>query len=156
MLFEGLSLGARPQSTILTLDLLIDFLPSHQVYVIGALPLNTISRAWGYMNNLTLPMWFRPYGFRLYAWIFGCNLDEMKDTDLTHYSSLGEFFYRELREGARPIQEAVLVSVTLRKIGRWAEAEMYDKMIDRFSRSIAGIARRWHGATFRFYPRATS
>ena len=68
------------------------------VYVIGALPLNAISRAWGWANNLTLPIWFRPFGFRLYAWIFGCNLDEMKDPDLTHYKSLGEFFYRELKD----------------------------------------------------------
>ncbi len=48
------------------------------VYVIGALPLNAISRAWGWANNLTLPVWFRPFGFKLYAYIFGCNLDEMK------------------------------------------------------------------------------
>ncbi|KAK0521132.1 phosphatidylserine decarboxylase 1 [Tilletia horrida] len=80
------------------------------VYVIGALPLNAISRAWGWANNLTLPVWFRPHGFRLYAWIFGCNLDEMKDEDLTHYRSLGEFFSRELKEGARPITDAILVS----------------------------------------------
>ncbi|KAK0552751.1 phosphatidylserine decarboxylase 1 [Tilletia horrida] len=80
------------------------------VYVIGALPLNAISRAWGWANNLTLPVWFRPYGFRLYSWIFGCNLDEMKDEDLTHYRSLGEFFSRELKEGARPIAEGLLVS----------------------------------------------
>ncbi|EPQ28818.1 uncharacterized protein PFL1_03621 [Pseudozyma flocculosa PF-1] len=80
------------------------------VYVIGALPLNAISRAWGWANNLTLPVWFRPFGFRLYARIFGCNLDEMKDPDLTHYASLGEFFYRELKEGARKIDDSILVS----------------------------------------------
>ncbi|PWN95245.1 phosphatidylserine decarboxylase, partial [Tilletiopsis washingtonensis] len=80
------------------------------VYVLGALPLNAISRAWGWANNLTLPVWFRPYGFRFYSWIFGCNLDEMKDPDLTHYRSLGEFFYRELRDGARVIEDSPLVS----------------------------------------------
>lgn len=80
------------------------------VYVLGALPLNAISRAWGWANNLTLPIWFRPYGFKLYSWIFGCNLDEMKDPDLTHYSSLGDFFYRELKEGARVIEDSPLVS----------------------------------------------
>jgi phosphatidylserine decarboxylase len=80
------------------------------VYVLGALPLNAISRAWGWANNLTLPMWFRPYGFRFYAYLFGCNLDEMKDPDLTHYSSLGEFFYRELKNGVRPLDEAPLIS----------------------------------------------
>ncbi|WFD30215.1 phosphatidylserine decarboxylase [Malassezia sp. CBS 17886] len=80
------------------------------LYVLGALPLNTISRLWGWGNSLTLPVWFRPYGFRLYAWIFGCNLDEMKDKDLTHYASLGEFFSRELKEGVRPIAPTALVS----------------------------------------------
>lgn len=83
---------------------------SSQVYVLGALPLNAISRAWGWANGLTLPVWFRPFGFRLYARIFGCNLDEMKDPDLTRYKSLGEFFYRELKDGVRPIDDAPLVS----------------------------------------------
>lgn len=58
-----------------------------------------------------MPIWFRPFGFKLYARLFGCNLDEMKDPDLTHYESLGKFFYRELKEGARtPAEGADLVS----------------------------------------------
>ena len=57
-------------------------------------------------------MWFRTSGFKLYSWIFGCNLDEMKDPDLTHYKNLSEFFYRELKDGARPIDyDAALVSI---------------------------------------------
>ena len=72
--------------------------------------MNAISRAWGWANNLTLPVWFRPLGFKLYARIFGCNLDEMKDPDLTKYKSLGEFFYRELKDGVRPIASTTLVS----------------------------------------------
>lgn len=81
------------------------------VYVLGALPLNGISRLWGWANGLTLPVWFRPFGFKLYSRIFGCNLDEMADPDLTHYKSLGEFFYRELKPGVREIdEEAPIVS----------------------------------------------
>lgn len=91
------------------------------VYVIGALPLNAISRAWGWANNLTLPVWFRPFGFKLYAYIFGCNLDEMKDPDLTHYRSLGEFFYRELKEGAREIDDSILVSPADGKVLHFGE-----------------------------------
>lgn len=91
------------------------------VYVIGALPLNAISRAWGWANNITLPVWFRPFGFKLYAYIFGCNLDEMKDPDLTHYKSLGEFFYRELKEGARPIDDSILVSPADGKVLHFGE-----------------------------------
>ncbi|KAF9177861.1 phosphatidylserine decarboxylase 1 [Haplosporangium sp. Z 767] len=81
------------------------------VHVISELPLKTISRIWGAFNSITLPVWFREPGFKLYSWIFGCNLEEMKDPDLTHYKNLSEFFYRELKEGVRPIDyEATLVS----------------------------------------------
>jgi phosphatidylserine decarboxylase len=62
------------------------------------------------MNSLELPVWFRPYGFALYAWIFGCNLDELAEPDLTKYASLGDFFYRQLKPGARPIANSILVS----------------------------------------------
>ncbi|EPQ61394.1 hypothetical protein GLOTRDRAFT_102911 [Gloeophyllum trabeum ATCC 11539] len=81
-----------------------------QVHVIGALPLKNLSRLWGYLNSLELPVWFRPFGFRLYAWVFGCNLNEIDPDDLTQYASLGEFFYRKLKPGARPVANAPLVS----------------------------------------------
>jgi hypothetical protein len=55
------------------------------------------------------PVWFRPTGFRLYAWIFGCNLDECDEEDLRKFESLGEFFYRELKPGLRPIADAPMV-----------------------------------------------
>ncbi|KAJ7489530.1 phosphatidylserine decarboxylase 1 [Mycena latifolia] len=81
-----------------------------QVHVLGALPLRNMSRLWGYVNSLELPVWFRPYGFRLYAVAFGCNLDEIEPADLTAYPSLGAFFYRALKPGARPVAPAALVS----------------------------------------------
>ncbi|KAF9555846.1 phosphatidylserine decarboxylase, partial [Agrocybe pediades] len=80
------------------------------VHVIGALPLRNMSRLWGYVNSLELPVWFRPYGLRLYAYVFGCNLDEVEHEDLREYPSLGAFFYRRLKEGARPVDDAILVS----------------------------------------------
>ncbi|KAI9480273.1 MAG: phosphatidylserine decarboxylase-domain-containing protein [Benjaminiella poitrasii] len=82
-----------------------------QVHVAAALPLRTISRLWGAFNSLMIPTPLRPFGYKLYSWIFGCNLDEMKNPDLRSYRNLSEFFYRELKEGARPIAEdATLVS----------------------------------------------
>jgi phosphatidylserine decarboxylase len=69
-----------------------------------------MSQLWGYLNSLVLPVWFRPYGFRFYAWAFGCNLDECTPGDLKQYESLGEFFYRELKPGMRPIADSALVS----------------------------------------------
>jgi phosphatidylserine decarboxylase len=76
----------------------------------GALPLRSLSQLWGYLNGLVLPVWFRPFGFKLYAKIFGCNLDEMAEQDLTKYDSLGEFFYRELKEGVRAVADCPMVS----------------------------------------------
>lgn len=84
-----------------------------QVHVIGALPLRNLSRVWGYLNSLELPVWFRPIGFKVYSAIFGCNLEEIDPQDLTAYASLGDFFYRKLKDGARPIADAVLVSLFL-------------------------------------------
>ncbi|KAF8218325.1 phosphatidylserine decarboxylase-domain-containing protein [Mycena galopus ATCC 62051] len=81
-----------------------------QIHVMGALPLRNMSRLWGYVNSLELPVWFRPYGFRLYASAFGCNLDEIEPADLKAYPSLGAFFYRALKDGARPVADALLVS----------------------------------------------
>ena len=69
-----------------------------------------MSRLWGYLNSLELPIWFRPFGFKLYALIFGCNLDEIEYSDLKHYVSLGDFFYRRLKEGSRPVDNVALVS----------------------------------------------
>ena len=56
-------------------------------------------------------MWFRPFGFKLYSAIFGCDLSEIEHDDLTSYESLGDFFYRRLKAGSRPIDtRAALVS----------------------------------------------
>lgn len=69
-----------------------------------------MSRLWGYVNSFELPIWFRPYGIKLYAYAFGCNLDEIESSDLTSYASLGDFFYRKLKAGVRPVADAALVS----------------------------------------------
>ncbi|KAL0067102.1 phosphatidylserine decarboxylase 1 [Marasmius tenuissimus] len=81
-----------------------------QVHVLGALPLRNMSRLWGYLNSMELPPWFRPIGFRIYAYAFGCDLNEIEPSDLRTYASLGDFFYRKLKDGARPVDDAVLVS----------------------------------------------
>lgn len=59
---------------------------------------------------MELPVWFRPYGYKLYAYAFGCNLDEIEPADLRSYPSLGAFFYRKLKDGVRPVDNAILVS----------------------------------------------
>jgi len=65
-----------------------------------------MSRLWGKFNEIPIPVSLRPAAFKLYATIFGCNLNEMKEPDLTTYPNLASFFYRELKEGARVIDES--------------------------------------------------
>jgi phosphatidylserine decarboxylase len=55
-------------------------------------------------------VWLRPIGFKLYAFLFGCDLTEIEPADLREYPSLGAFFYRSLAPGSRPIADAALVS----------------------------------------------
>lgn len=74
-----------------------------QFYVLSTLPLRSISRLWGRFNAIELPVFLRVPGYKLYSWIFGCRLDELKEPDLTKYRNLAEFFSRELRPGARII-----------------------------------------------------
>ncbi|KAF8417110.1 phosphatidylserine decarboxylase-domain-containing protein [Tirmania nivea] len=74
-----------------------------QVQVLSTLPFKAFSRAWGWFNSRPLPVFLRTPGFKLYSYIFGVNLDEIANPDLTSYRNLSEFFYRELRPGTRPI-----------------------------------------------------
>ncbi|KAI7864578.1 phosphatidylserine decarboxylase-domain-containing protein [Spinellus fusiger] len=100
-----------------------------QVHVASALPLRTMSRLWGAFNSLTIPVFLRPFGYWLYGTLFGCNFDEMKNPDLTSYPNLSTFFYRELKEGVRPIAEATLVSPSDGKILHFGVVE--DRRIEQ-------------------------
>lgn len=82
-----------------------------QVYVLETLPLRSISRVWGRFNEIELPVFLRVPGYNLYSWIFGCDMSEMKEKDLTKFRNLAEFFYRELDDGLRPVDtDATIVS----------------------------------------------
>jgi phosphatidylserine decarboxylase len=78
--------------------------------VIDALPLRALSRLWGRINNeYNLPVWLREPFYKSYSWLFKCNLEEIENTDLKSYPNLGSFFYRSLKPGVRPIENATLV-----------------------------------------------
>lgn len=82
-----------------------------KVAAYSTLPLKALSRWWGKFNDIDLPVWMREPGYKLYSYVFGVNLDEVAEDDLKTYKNLGEFFYRELKPGVRPIDEnAPLVS----------------------------------------------
>lgn len=78
--------------------------------MIDALPLRALSRLWGRINNeYNLPVWLRKPFYKSYSWFFKCNLEEIENTDLKSYPNLGSFFYRSLKPGMRPIENATLV-----------------------------------------------
>ncbi|PNH48234.1 hypothetical protein VD0004_g139 [Verticillium dahliae] len=74
-----------------------------QVRVMSTLPLKAMSRLWGRFNEIDIPYYLRVPGFKLYAWIFGVNLDEVSEPDLHTYPNLAAFFYRTLKPGSRPL-----------------------------------------------------
>lgn len=78
-----------------------------KVSAYSALPLKAMSRWWGKINDINLPVWARAPSYKIYAWLFGVDLEEMAEEDLRAYSNLGEFFYRELKPELRPIDENV-------------------------------------------------
>ncbi|CCE66122.1 hypothetical protein TPHA_0O01550 [Tetrapisispora phaffii CBS 4417] len=73
------------------------------LFLYRTLPLNFISRLWGNFNDLTLPMWFRPYGYRFYCYLYTVDVSEILDKNFYHYPNLGSFFYRNIDPKARPI-----------------------------------------------------
>lgn len=81
------------------------------VYVLSTLPLRSISRIWGRLNEYSLPVWLRSPIYKSYTWAFGCDLSEAEEQDLKKYPNLAAFFYRSLKPGIRPVDEkAELVS----------------------------------------------
>ncbi|CAO3619546.1 unnamed protein product [Cunninghamella echinulata] len=96
--------------------------------------IKSMSKLWGVFNSLTIPHALRPAGFKLYSWLFGCNLEEMKNPDLYAYPNLCEFFYRELKPGVRPISPSLLVSPSDGKIlhfGMIEDNDNDDKQIEQ-------------------------
>lgn len=110
VVFDGQSMKLQGPWQVSLSHFYTEILTSSLVHVIGALPLRQLSRLWGYVNSFEIPIWARPTGFKLYSWLFGCNLDEISPEDLTLYPSLGVFFYRKLKPGVRPIADSSLVS----------------------------------------------
>ncbi|XP_060769130.1 phosphatidylserine decarboxylase proenzyme, mitochondrial isoform X2 [Neoarius graeffei] len=74
-----------------------------QVTIYKTIPTRLLSRAWGRLNQVDLPVWLRKPIYRLYIWTFGVNMKEAAVEDLQHYKNLGEFFRRKLKPQARPV-----------------------------------------------------
>lgn len=96
---------------------------SWHLYAYSTLPLKTISRLWGQVNSINLPVWMRSPSYKLYSALFGVNLTEMEEPDLTTYHNLSEFFYRKLKPGVRPISDDDLVSPSDGKVLKFGVIE---------------------------------
>ncbi|XP_069789209.1 phosphatidylserine decarboxylase proenzyme, mitochondrial isoform X8 [Narcine bancroftii] len=74
-----------------------------QVGLYKTIPTRLLSRAWGRLNQVELPIWMRKPVYNLYIWTFGVNMKEAAVEDLQHYRNLSEFFRRKLKPQARPV-----------------------------------------------------
>ncbi|EDO27822.1 predicted protein, partial [Nematostella vectensis] len=81
-----------------------------QVSLYRKLPFRAVSRAWGRVNDIELPVWLRTPVIGLYAWKFACNLEEAVVEDIKSYPNLGSFFCRELKPGSRPIDTSAVLT----------------------------------------------
>lgn len=68
------------------------------------LPFRIISKIWGWLASLELPVSLRPTLYGFYVRAFNVNLDEI-DIELSDFPSLADFFVRPLKYGARPIDK---------------------------------------------------
>merc|ERR1712198_251601 len=65
-----------------------------EVLIYKVLPLRTLSRLWGFVNDLTLPSLIRRPFLGWYVNTFGCDMNEAFDPNLDHYPNLGALFRR--------------------------------------------------------------
>ncbi|RWS26638.1 phosphatidylserine decarboxylase proenzyme-like protein [Leptotrombidium deliense] len=80
-----------------------------EISLIKMLPLRLLSRIWGIINSVYLPLWMREPIIGSYSRLFHCNVQEALVDDLKSYSNLGQFFRRDLKPGLRPIAKGNVV-----------------------------------------------
>jgi phosphatidylserine decarboxylase len=84
------------------------------------LPRNFMSRVAGHVARVSLPGPLRRAQLRSFGKTFGVNFDEVKEP-LDSFRNVQDFFIRELKEGARPIDEAADAFVSPCD-GAWGQA----------------------------------
>ncbi|XVF10861.1 hypothetical protein REPUB_Repub07fG0219500 [Reevesia pubescens] len=120
-----------------------EFQPDAKATFLRVLPLRSISRVWGFLTHVELPLWLRPHVYRAWARAFHSNLEEAA-LPLDAYASLRDFFVRTLREGCRPIDPDPysLVSPVDGTILRFGELKGAGAMIEQvkgFSYSVSSL-----------------
>ncbi|XP_028787664.1 LOW QUALITY PROTEIN: phosphatidylserine decarboxylase proenzyme 1, mitochondrial-like, partial [Neltuma alba] len=119
----------------------------------GALPLRSVSRFWGYLASMEIPVCLRPYVYRAWARAFHSNLNEAA-LPLDKYASLRDFFVRTLKEGSRPIDpdpqcQVSPVDGTVLRFGELKGAGAMIEQVKGFSYSVCSLL----GAS-QFFPTA--
>lgn len=74
-------------------------------FITHFLPRRRLSRWLGYAMHWQGPRWWVQLSIQVFAAIYKINLDEV-EKPLSEYPSLGEFFVRRLKAGARPLAQA--------------------------------------------------
>ncbi|XP_059299163.1 phosphatidylserine decarboxylase proenzyme 1, mitochondrial isoform X3 [Lycium ferocissimum] len=121
----------------------LEFQPDVKATFMGLLPLRSISRFWGTLTSVELPMWLRAYVYKGWARAFHSNLEEVA-LPLEEYASLREFFVRRLKEGIRPIDSdpCCLISPvdgTVLQFGELKEAGAMIEQVKGFSYSVSSL-----------------
>ncbi|KAK4843100.1 hypothetical protein QYF36_004008 [Acer negundo] len=121
----------------------VEFKPDVKATFLKMLPLRSISRFWGFLTSIELPVWTRSYVYKAWARAFHSNLEEAA-LPLEEYTSLREFFVRTLKQGSRPIDHDphCLVSPVDGIILRFGELKGAGAMIEQvkgFSYSISSL-----------------
>ncbi|PON97696.1 Phosphatidylserine decarboxylase-related [Trema orientale] len=120
-----------------------EFQPDLKATFLRLLPLRSISRCWGYLTSVEIPVRLRPHIYRAWARAFHSNLEEAA-LPLEEYASLREFFVRSLKEGCRPVDPdpQCLVSPVDGTILRFGEFKGPGAMIEQvkgFSYSVSSL-----------------
>ncbi|KAK4262586.1 hypothetical protein QN277_028130 [Acacia crassicarpa] len=121
----------------------LEFQPDVKATFFRVLPLRSMSRFWGYLTSMEIPLRLRPYVYRAWARAFHSNLNEAA-LPLDKYASLREFFVRTLKEGSRPIDPdpQCLVSPVDGTVLRFGELKGAGAMIEQvkgFSYSVCSL-----------------
>lgn len=80
----------------------LEFSPDWKASFLKVVPLRSISRLWGVLTSVEIPISLRPFVYKAWARAFHTDLEEIA-LPLENYVSLREFFVHTLKEGLRPI-----------------------------------------------------
>ncbi|XP_068634533.1 phosphatidylserine decarboxylase proenzyme 1, mitochondrial isoform X2 [Aristolochia californica] len=121
----------------------LEFSPDAKAAFLKMLPLRAISRCWGFMTSLEIPVSMRPYIYKSWARAFHTNLEETA-LPLEKYASLQEFFAYTLKEGSRTIDSDPFCLVspvdgTIMRVGELKGSGARIEQVKGFSYSVISL-----------------